>query len=104
MKAVLNMGLHMCIYPEGTRNKTDLPLKPFHDGAFRLAISTGKAIIPAVILNSRKIMPAGKTFFLWPHPLAMHFLEPVTVLSTDTAETLKQKVYTLMSNYYTAHQ
>ena len=27
MKEVLNMGMHMCIYPEGTRNKTSMPLK-----------------------------------------------------------------------------
>jgi len=33
MKAVLAMGLHMCIYPEGTRNKTNEPLKSFHGGA-----------------------------------------------------------------------
>jgi 1-acyl-sn-glycerol-3-phosphate acyltransferase len=57
MKEALDMGLHMCIYPEGTRNKTNEPLKPFHDGAFRLSLSTGKAIIPAIIFNSRKIMP-----------------------------------------------
>ena len=25
MKEVLDMGLHMCIYPEGTRNKTTSP-------------------------------------------------------------------------------
>ncbi len=37
MKAVLRIGLDMVIYPEGTRNKSDDPLKPFHDGAFRLA-------------------------------------------------------------------
>src|ERR1700733_6542947 len=35
MKEVLDMGLHMCIYPEGTRNKSGQPLKAFHDGAFR---------------------------------------------------------------------
>src|SRR6185369_6074570 len=35
MGEVLEMGLHMCIYPEGTRNKTAEPLKSFHDGAFR---------------------------------------------------------------------
>ena len=27
MKEVLEMGMHMCIYPEGTRNKTHKPLK-----------------------------------------------------------------------------
>ena len=38
MKEVLDMGLHMCIYPEGTRNTFE-PIKSFHDGAFRLAVT-----------------------------------------------------------------
>ncbi|MGH2564017.1 MAG: lysophospholipid acyltransferase family protein, partial [Ginsengibacter sp.] len=38
MKEVLDMGMHMCIYPEGTRNKPEMPLKDFHDGAFKLAV------------------------------------------------------------------
>lgn len=42
MKDVLEKGMHMCIYPEGTRNKTENPLKSFHDGAFRLSFDTGK--------------------------------------------------------------
>ena len=103
MKEVLGMGLHMCIYPEGTRNKTDQPLKSFHDGAFRLAIDTKNSIIPAIIFNSKKIMPADKSFFIWPHPLAMHFLEAVPVQPTDTVEILKQKVFELMKNYYVAN-
>ena len=41
MKEVLNIGLNMCVYPEGTRNKTKDPLQPFHSGAFRLAVDTG---------------------------------------------------------------
>ena len=73
MKAVLAMGLHMCIYPEGTRNKTNEPLKSFHSGAFRLAIDSGKSIIPALIFNSRKVLPADKTFYLLPHPLSDTF-------------------------------
>src|SRR5690606_35229051 len=50
MKEVLDMGLHMCIYPEGSRNRTGKPLKAFHSGAFRLALDTGTPIVPAVIL------------------------------------------------------
>lgn len=75
MKAVLDMGLHMCIYPEGTRNKTEEPLQRFHDGAFRLAAETGKNIIPAVILHTREVLPQ-KAFFFWPRPVEMHFLPP----------------------------
>ena len=100
MREALDMGLHMCIYPEGTRNKTSEPLKSFHDGAFRLSIMTGKAIMPAVLFHSRIIMPANKTFYFRPHRLAMHFLDPVPPLQDDTVESLKQKVFVMMRDYY----
>jgi len=100
MKEVLEMGLHMCLYPEGTRNKTDQPLKEFHNGAFRLALHSGKAIIPALIFNSRKIMPAGKTFYFRPHRLAMHFLPPVVPAPGETVENLKQRVFEIMKDHY----
>jgi 1-acyl-sn-glycerol-3-phosphate acyltransferase len=103
MKDVLDMGLHMCIYPEGTRNKTDKPLKSFHDGAFRLAVVTKKPIIPALIFNSRKVNPPTKTFFLWPHPLEMHFLEPNLIEESDTVESLKEKIAETMRVYYLQH-
>jgi 1-acyl-sn-glycerol-3-phosphate acyltransferase len=94
----------MCLYPEGTRNKTDQPLKEFHSGAFRLALHTGKAIIPALIFNSRKVMPPNKTFYFHPHRMAMHFLPAVVPAKEDTVDTLKQKVFDIMWEYYTTHQ
>ncbi len=100
MKNVLNMGLHMCIYPEGTRNRSDQPLKPFHDGAFRLALATGKPLMPALIFNSRKVMPEKPTFFLWPCPMKLHFLPPVKIIPGDTVESLKENLFTIMSTYY----
>lgn len=99
MKLVLDMGLHMCIYPEGTRNKTSEPLKSFHNGAFRLAIDTRKPIMPAVILHTRNVLPPHKPFFIRPHRLEMHFLEPVVVQADDTIEGLKEKVFELMSAF-----
>ncbi|MBC8033294.1 MAG: 1-acyl-sn-glycerol-3-phosphate acyltransferase [Chitinophagaceae bacterium] len=101
MKEVLAMGLHMSIYPEGTRNKTDQPLKPFHNGAFRLSVDTGKSIMPALIFHTRKVLPAGKSFYLIPHRLEMHFLPPVAPVSNDTAESLKERVWNIMNDYYT---
>lgn len=103
MKSILGMGLHMCIYPEGTRNRTDEPLKSFHDGAFRLAIATGKPLMPALIFNSRKVMPEKPKFSLFPHRMGFHFLPPVKVNPTDTVETLKEKLFTIMSEYYLKH-
>lgn len=103
MKKVLSLGMHMSIYPEGTRNRTEEPLKKFYDGAFKLAVTTNKAIIPAVIFNTKRALPLDKPFFLWPQHLQMHFLEPVPVGSL-TAEQLKEKVFSLMKDYYVQHK
>ncbi|HUS03680.1 MAG TPA: 1-acyl-sn-glycerol-3-phosphate acyltransferase [Chitinophagaceae bacterium] len=104
MREVLEMGMHMCIYPEGTRNKTGLPLKEFHNGAFRLAIETGRSLLPAIIFNTKKVLPPDKVFFFWPATVEMHFLQPVAVSSTDNYEEVKQEMYELMSSYYSSHQ
>ncbi len=98
MKQVLELGMHMCVYPEGTRNKTKEPLQPFHNGAFRLAADTGKAIIPTLIFNTGKILPR-KTFYFWPYKVEMHFLEPV-LIGDRTVDQLKESVFNLMKEYY----
>lgn len=100
MKAVLNKGMHMCIYPEGTRNKTDQALTPFHDGAFKLAVETGKSIIPALIFNTKKVMPVSKGFFYWPAKMEIHFLPEIPVEKGGKYEILKEKVYKIMEAYY----
>ncbi|HEX5024783.1 MAG TPA: lysophospholipid acyltransferase family protein [Agriterribacter sp.] len=100
MKAVLDQGLHMCIYPEGTRNRTTEPLKSFHDGAFKLAIDSGKPIIPTLLFNTKKVLPgSSKPFFLWPATMHMDFLPPVFVQPGDTVNSLKEKVFKIMYDY-----
>jgi len=101
MKKVLSMGMHMCIYPEGTRNKTDQPIQKFHDGAFRLSIETGHEVIPALLFHTKKVLPYNKTFFFWPHPVEMHFLPPISPDGKDLA-TLKEEVFQCMKLYYTS--
>lgn len=102
MKQVLDMGLHMCIYPEGTRNKTNEPLQRFHDGAFKLAIETGRPVMPAVIFHTKKVLPPGKTFYYWPHKVEMHFLAPISPANKSTQE-LKEEVFAIMQDYYIRH-
>ena len=99
MKMVLALGMHMCIYPEGTRNRTSEPLKKFYDGAFILAINTQKEIIPCVITGTKKAMPINKTFYLLPTKLNMHFLPAVSSQHIN-ATTLNQKVFSMMTAYY----
>jgi len=99
MKAVLNKQMHMCVYPEGTRNRTSEPLKSFHNGAFRLAVETQKEIIPAVIFNTKKVLPPEKGFWFWPSKIEMHFL-PAISSTNKSIETLKQEVFDTMKDYY----
>jgi 1-acyl-sn-glycerol-3-phosphate acyltransferase len=101
MKEVLQMGLHMCLYPEGTRNKTNEPLQRFHDGAFKLAVETQKQIIPAVIFYTNIVLPRNKTFYFWPHKVEMHFLEAVPV-KDRMAEDIKQEAFEKIRDYYVA--
>lgn len=42
-------GGNVLIFPEGTRNKTEQILLPFHYGAVRIAGKTGAPIVPIVI-------------------------------------------------------
>jgi 1-acyl-sn-glycerol-3-phosphate acyltransferase len=96
MKQVLAQGMHMCIYPEGTRNKTNDPLKTFHDGAFKLSFDTGKKIIPCLIRGTRNMLPLDKTFFFWPGKASMEFLEAVDPKDFPDQLALKQYIFKLM--------
>lgn len=102
MKAVLKKGIHMCIYPEGTRNRTAEPLKKFYDGAFKLAVDTGHSIIPSVILNTKKVLPINKGFWFWPGRIEIHFLPPVET-ANETTDSLREKVFAIMKDYYVGY-
>ena len=99
MKKVLLMGMHMCIYPEGTRNRTAEPLKQFYDGAFKLAADTKKEVIPCVIVGTKKAMPVNKFFYLLPVPLKMFFL-PAVSSENVTVKELKENVFNQMKEVY----
>ena len=99
MKRMLAMGLDMLIYPEGTRNRTNDPLKKFYDGAFRLAVDTGKPILPVILFHTKKVLPANQFFFLIPHKLEMHFL-PAIDSTQYSADELKEKIFKIMWDYY----
>lgn len=48
-------GISICIFPEGTRNKTNHTFMEFHEGSFKIAEKTGCPIIPMSIYNSADI-------------------------------------------------
>jgi 1-acyl-sn-glycerol-3-phosphate acyltransferase len=105
MQQTMDLGLHLCLYPEGTRNKTAQPIQPFFDGAFTTAIRAQKPIIPGVIFNTGKILPHNKKLWARPMPIRFHFLPPIPTkgLTLEDTATLKEQVHRIMSDYYTAN-
>jgi 1-acyl-sn-glycerol-3-phosphate acyltransferase len=57
-KRHLKNGTNVLIFPEGTRNHTDI-LMPFKEGAFKLSVTENIPILPIVILGSDKIYQKG---------------------------------------------
>lgn len=52
----IKMGVSVCIFPEGTRNKReDLELLPFKEGSFKIATKSGCPIIPVALNNTSAI-------------------------------------------------
>ena len=56
---VMKSGLHMTIFPEGTRS-LDGSLLPFKKGPFHLALDTGMPIVPVTVLDTLGMMPKGR--------------------------------------------
>ena len=100
MKRKLNKGIFIFIFPEGTRNLTNNPLKNFYDGAFKIAIELQKPIMPMMFLNLRKLAPMG-TFLMRPGTITGEYLEPIPTagLTENDLPVLKEKVYNIMYNY-----
>jgi 1-acyl-sn-glycerol-3-phosphate acyltransferase len=103
MKQVLTAGIHMCIYPEGTRNRSDELLRPFYDGAFRLSKETNTPVIPAILSGTSEAMPMNKSFYLLPTKLTIEFLKPVEPDTMDV-KSLKEKVYAIMLTALEQHK
>ena len=105
MQETLEAGIHLCLYPEGTRNKTNQPMQQFFDGAFTTAVKAQRPLIPGIIFNTGAVLPATKTFWARPKPVQIHFLEPIPTagLTLEDVPALKEKAHQVMESYYTQH-
>ena len=73
--AVLRQGVHMLIFPEGTRSR-DGKLLPFKKGPFHLAINAGVFIAPVTLLGTYELWPKNQ-FALRPGTVAVVFHKPI---------------------------
>lgn len=100
LKSILNKGISVLVFPEGTFNMTQQPLKSFYDGAFKIAIETKTPIKPVLFLDTYKRMHYSSIFSLSPGLNRSVFLEEIETvdLTLNDMASLKEKVYRQMES------
>ena len=98
LKSALKHHISIFIFPEGTFNETQKPLKEFFDGAFRIAIETQTPIKPILLVDTIDRLHYRGLFELTPGINRVVYLEeiPVNGLKINDIHTLKHKVYQIM--------
>jgi 1-acyl-sn-glycerol-3-phosphate acyltransferase len=102
LKQQLAEGWSIFIYPEGSRNKSEAPLGPFHDGAFRIAIQTGAPVAVQTLVNITDISTPKHTIDLRPGILRVVWDYPIETagMTAEDIPALKQQVEQLMISHF----
>lgn len=92
-KERLDHRVSVMIFPEGTRTR-DGRVNRFADGAFRLAVATGRPVLPLAIEGTFDALPKGGWRFGPPLTVRIHVFDPVPVdsLGPDDARALQERV------------
>ncbi|HET7178732.1 MAG TPA: lysophospholipid acyltransferase family protein [Chryseosolibacter sp.] len=98
LRAVLKAGISILIFVEGTQNRTDKVLQPFHDGAFRVAVDTQEPILPIVVLGAGRLMPPG-TIDLKAGLIRIYVGKEISTqgMTTSHVKELKQRAFDVMT-------
>jgi 1-acyl-sn-glycerol-3-phosphate acyltransferase len=86
------------MFPEGTFNETNNPLKEFYDGAFRIAIETQTPVKPVLFIDAYDRLHYKSFFSLTPGISRSVFLDEISVegLTLKDVQKLKQKTFFIM--------
>ncbi|MCH5715044.1 lysophospholipid acyltransferase family protein [Niabella hibiscisoli] len=77
LRSVLNKGISIFVFPEGTFNETTVPLKEFYNGAFKLAVETQTPVQPVLFLDTYRRMHYETIFSLTPGKCRVVYLNKV---------------------------
>jgi 1-acyl-sn-glycerol-3-phosphate acyltransferase len=91
----LRSGLHILIFPEGTRS-LDGRLSRFKKGPFFLAKETGAPIVPVIVSGTDKMMRKGSAR-ITPGIARVELLAPIDPIRYATREELMQAVFGAMA-------
>lgn len=106
LRSVLQKGISIFVFPEGTFNESPQPLKDFYNGAFRLAIETQTPIKPVIFLDTYDRMPYHFLLSLNPGRCRVVYLDEIAVegMALTDMEQLKRKVYDAMQEKLIAYK
>lgn len=101
MQQAMANGYSLNLYPEGTRNKGPQLVKSFYDGAFQLAVQTGKPIVPITILDNWKRQNGHMPLQLRPGRVRIVFDPPIDTTGTteQDIDRLKKQVAGIMRGH-----
>ena len=85
---LVNEGVSVCVFPEGTRTPGDEML-PFKDGTFMIAQRTGCLVVPVAIMDTERIFENHKPF-IHGGAVTICFGEPIDMAALERSE--KRKV------------
>jgi 1-acyl-sn-glycerol-3-phosphate acyltransferase len=106
LKELLQKGISIFVFPEGTFNMTSSPLKSFYDGAFKIAIETRTPIKPILFLDGYKLMHYRNPLSLSPGLSRSIYLEEISVegYTLDDISDLKRRVMDVMEKKLIEYQ
>ena len=98
LKSIINKGISIVVFPEGTFNMGTNPLKQFYDGAFKIAIETQTPIKPVLFLDAYRRMNYKTIFSLNPGRSRILYLDelPISDYTMKDLPKLKNDVYAIM--------
>lgn len=96
-KEKINDGFSVVIFPEGTIWQNTPQIKPFKNGAFKLAIENQIPILPITFYNNFKRLPDEKwEYYPGLINFKIHRAIDTNGLNLEQADELKEKIYTII--------
>ncbi len=97
---VLKNGEKVAIYPEGTRNRENCEIRPFHGGAAMLAIKAKVPVVPVVVCNKPRFLHMTHVYVGEPFELSEYYDRKLTQEEYASAdEALRQTLITLRETF-----